>query len=122
VGDGSCGGAKNERYFSIRLLIASHADGFGLIWDYAAQLAELPCEREPDERVYGVGCAPADPDGEGADARNTDGIDPGTSTNVTVAHSWIDNGDDNIAIKAGVSHMSVLDNHFLYRTWDVDWE
>ncbi len=32
--------------------------------------------------------------------------------NVTVAHSWIDNGDDNIAIKAGVAHMSVLHNHF----------
>jgi len=46
------------------------------------------------------------------DARNTDGIDPGTSENITVAHSWIDNGDDNIAIKQGVSHMSVLDNHF----------
>ena len=46
------------------------------------------------------------------DARNTDGIDPGTSKNITVAHSWIDNGDDNIAIKAGVTHMSVIDNHF----------
>jgi polygalacturonase len=46
------------------------------------------------------------------DARNTDGIDPGSSTNVTVAHSWIDNGDDNIAIKTGTTHMSVIDNHF----------
>ena len=46
------------------------------------------------------------------DARNTDGIDPGSSTNVTVAHSWIDNGDDNIAVKSGTTHMSVLDNHF----------
>jgi len=46
------------------------------------------------------------------DARNTDGIDPGTSQNVTVAYSWIDNGDDNIAIKQGVSHMSVIHNHF----------
>ena len=44
--------------------------------------------------------------------RNTDGIDPGASTNVTIAHSWIDNGDDNVAIKTGVTHMSVLDNHF----------
>jgi len=44
--------------------------------------------------------------------RNTDGIDPGSSTNITIAHSWIDNGDDNIAIKSGVTHMSVLDNHF----------
>jgi polygalacturonase len=46
------------------------------------------------------------------DARNTDGIDPGSSTNVTVIHSWIDNGDDNIAIKTGTTHMSVIDNHF----------
>src|SRR5260370_348816 len=52
------------------------------------------------------------PTTKGQEARNTDGIDPGSSTNVTVAHSWIDNGDDNIAIKTGVSHMSVLDNHF----------
>jgi polygalacturonase len=44
--------------------------------------------------------------------RNTDGIDPGSSTNITIAHSWIDNGDDNIAIKTGVTHMSVIDNHF----------
>ena len=44
--------------------------------------------------------------------RNTDGIDPGSSSDVTIAHSWIDNGDDNVAIKTGVTHMSVLDNHF----------
>jgi polygalacturonase len=44
--------------------------------------------------------------------RNTDGIDPGSSTNITIAHSWIDNGDDNVAIKTGVTHMSVIDNHF----------
>ena len=37
---------------------------------------------------------------------------PGNSTNITVAHSWIDNGDDNIAVKSGTTHMSVLDNHF----------
>src|SRR6202000_1044386 len=49
---------------------------------------------------------------KGMEARNTDGIDPGSSTNVTVAHSWIDNGDDNIAIKTGTTHMSVIDNTF----------
>jgi polygalacturonase len=48
----------------------------------------------------------------GTDARNTDGIDPGGSKNITITKSWIDNGDDNIAIKADVHHMSVLDNHF----------
>ena len=36
-----------------------------------------------------------------ADARNTDGIDPGSSRNVTVTRSFIRTGDDNIAIKAG---------------------
>lgn len=48
-------------------------------------------------------------------ARNTDGIDPSQSTNITIAHSFIRTGDDDIAIKAGggpVTNMSVLDNHF----------
>jgi len=49
-------------------------------------------------------------------ARNTDGIDPGNSTNVTIIHSFIDNGDDNVAIKAGAgkptTHMTIAHNHF----------
>jgi polygalacturonase len=49
-------------------------------------------------------------------ARNTDGIDPGNSTNVTIAHSYISTGDDHVAIKAGAgpptSHMSIVHNHF----------
>jgi polygalacturonase len=47
-------------------------------------------------------------------ARNTDGIDPGSSTNVTIAHCYIKTGDDNVAIKAGgrVSHMTIAHNHF----------
>jgi polygalacturonase len=51
-----------------------------------------------------------------ATARNTDGIDPSSSTNVTIAYSWIRAGDDNVAIKADkngpASHMTVLRNHF----------
>jgi polygalacturonase len=51
-----------------------------------------------------------------ATARNTDGIDPSSSTNVTIAYSWIRAGDDNVAIKAGqsgpASHMTILRNHF----------
>jgi polygalacturonase len=50
------------------------------------------------------------------DARNSDGIDPGASRNVTIAHSYIRTGDDNIAIKAGNNGMSenisILHNHF----------
>ncbi|MEO7494359.1 MAG: pectinesterase family protein [Massilia sp.] len=51
-----------------------------------------------------------------ATARNSDGIDPGASKNVTIAHSFIRTGDDNVAIKAGNSgateNVSILHNHF----------
>ncbi len=47
-------------------------------------------------------------------ARNTDGIDPAGSTNVTIAHCYIRTGDDNVAIKAGghASHITIAHNHF----------
>jgi len=50
-----------------------------------------------------------------ANARNTDGFDPMGSQNVTLIHSRISTGDDNVAIKAGSAssaHISILDNHF----------
>ncbi len=52
-----------------------------------------------------------------ADARNTDGIDPGASEDITIAHSFIRTGDDNIAIKAGkgpTRHVSILNDHFYW--------
>jgi polygalacturonase len=49
-------------------------------------------------------------------ARNTDGIDPGSSRNVTIAYCSIHTGDDNVAVKSGKagssSNISVLHNHF----------
>lgn len=49
-------------------------------------------------------------------ARNTDGIDPGNSTNVTITHCSISTGYDNVAIKAGkgkpTTHMTISHNHF----------
>jgi polygalacturonase len=49
-------------------------------------------------------------------ARNTDGINPVSSTNVTIAHCYIHAGDDNVAISsrpgAPASHISILDDHF----------
>jgi polygalacturonase len=48
-------------------------------------------------------------------ARNTDGIDPSSSTNVTIAHCDIDTGDDDIAIKTGAgpaAHMTIAHNRF----------
>jgi len=56
-------------------------------------------------------------------ARNTDGVDPAGSQDITVTHSFIRTGDDNIAIKGGdsaaapgggVAYMTVRDNHFFY--------
>jgi polygalacturonase len=48
--------------------------------------------------------------------RNTDGIDPGNSTNVTITHCFINAGDDNVAVKAGLpgptSHITISHNHF----------
>lgn len=51
-----------------------------------------------------------------ANSRNTDGIDPASSSNVTIAYSYIHAGDDNVAIKAGkagpASHITIAHNHF----------
>lgn len=50
--------------------------------------------------------------------RNTDGIDPGNTTNVTITHCLIRAGDDNVAIKAGhglpTRNMTFAHNHFYY--------
>lgn len=49
------------------------------------------------------------------DARNTDGIDPGNSDNITITHSYLHTGDDNVAIKSGgngTHHITVSHNHF----------
>ncbi|HEX5344078.1 MAG TPA: pectinesterase family protein [Duganella sp.] len=51
-----------------------------------------------------------------ATARNTDGIDPISSRNITIAYSHIRTGDDNVAIKAGsngqTENISILHNRF----------
>ena len=107
----------DDLYYSVRMISASHADGFTM---YKIHLVNSPnyhvgVSGTNGFTAWGVHLqTPVNKKlvGTDNDARNTDGIDPGTSENVTVAHSWIDNGDDNIAIKQGVSHMSVIDNHF----------
>jgi polygalacturonase len=51
-----------------------------------------------------------------ATARNTDGIDPSASNDVSILHSWIRTGDDDVAIKAGKlggsSYITVAHDHF----------
>ncbi len=50
------------------------------------------------------------------DSRNTDGIDPGYSSNVTITKSYISDGDDNVAVGGGnapgATNISVVDNFF----------
>jgi polygalacturonase len=51
---------------------------------------------------------------------NTDGIDPDQAQNVTVANSWISDGDDDIAVGSsgspgstnGAANISIINNHF----------
>jgi polygalacturonase len=103
---------KDDIYFSTRLLVANHADGLVL---YRITLHNSPNFHVAVNNTNGFtawGVHLLTPVDKTLDARNTDGIDPGNSTNITVAHSFIDNGDDNIAVKSGVTHMSVLDDHF----------
>jgi polygalacturonase len=49
-------------------------------------------------------------------ARNTDGVDPASATNVTITRSYFNTGDDDVAIKAGSTgastHMTISHNHF----------
>lgn len=103
---------KNEHYFTPRMIVARHADGLLMYRITLHNSTNFHVSVNNTDGFTAWGVHLLTPTEKGMDARNTDGIDPGSSTNVTVAHSWIDNGDDNIAIKTGVTHMSVLDNHF----------
>jgi polygalacturonase/uncharacterized membrane protein len=48
---------------------------------------------------------------------NTDGIDPSASNNITIRDSFISDGDDHIAMKAGIGHLSnvtIAHNHLYH--------
>ena len=50
------------------------------------------------------------------DSPNTDGVDPSGSKNITITNSYISDGDDMIAPKAGIGHVSnvTISNNHLY--------
>jgi polygalacturonase len=91
-----------------RLIIANQADGLTL---YKITLRNSPNFHVAANRTDGFTAWGVRIDTPKT-ARNTDGIDPGTSTNVTITRSFIRTGDDNVAIKGGVSHISVTHNYF----------
>lgn len=104
--------AENTRQNCPRLLVIDSSNDFTL---YGIALRNSPnfhvvVSKTDGFTAWGVRIdAPAN-------ARNTDGIDPSSSTNVTIAHSYIRAGDDNVAIKAGSSgpaeHITIAHNHF----------
>jgi len=51
-------------------------------------------------------------------ARNTDGVDPGNGAkNITITHSYLRQGDDNVALKGGaggITNVSIVHNHFYW--------
>ena len=107
--------AKVEKRYqsSPRLLVLEHANDFTL---YRVRLRNAGnfhvfYERGNGFTAWGVVIDTRDPR-----ARNTDGIDPASSSNVTITRSFINTGDDNVAIKAGSTgpstHISITHNHF----------
>lgn len=103
---------KNENQNCPRILVLNHADDFTL---YRITLRNSPNFHVSYSNGNGFtawGVIIASP----KNSRNTDGIDPGNSTNVTITHCFINAGDDNVAIKAGqglpTTHMTIAHNHF----------
>jgi polygalacturonase len=103
---------ENKKQNCPRILVVDSSDDFTL---YGITLKNSPNFHVIVNRTNGFTAWGVKIDSP-ATARNTDGIDPSSSTNVTIAYSWIRAGDDNIAIKAGkggpATHMTILRNHF----------
>ncbi len=103
---------KNQNQNCPRLVALSHADDFTL---YRITLRNSPNFHVSYSNGNGFTAWGVIIDSP-KNSRNTDGIDPGNSTNVTITHCFIRAGDDNVAIKAGhgapTTHMTIAHNHF----------
>jgi len=103
---------KDQHQACPRLLVARQSDGFTLYRVTLRNAANLHAAIERTNGFTAWGVKVKTPQ----TARNTDGINPVSSTNVTIAHCSIDTGDDNVAIKAGdagpVAHVTIAHNHF----------
>ena len=105
---------KNLNQSCPRILVLSHADDFTL---YRVTLKNSPNFHVAYNGGNGFTVWGVIVDTPKA-GRNTDGSDPGNSTNVTITHCFIRAGDDNVAIKAGspgpTTHITISHNHFYY--------
>ncbi|HTV82248.1 MAG TPA: glycosyl hydrolase family 28 protein [Acidobacteriaceae bacterium] len=103
---------RNLQQSCFRLVVVDRSDNFVL---HRIRLRNSPSfhvlvEQSDGFTVWGVKISTP------RTARNTDGIDPASSANVAIVHSWISDGDDDVAIKAGTAgpatHMAIADDHF----------
>ena len=98
-----------------RILVADHADNFTL---YRITLKNSPNFHVSYNNGNGFTVWGIRIDTPKRLARNTDGVDPGNGTkNVTITHSYIRTGDDNVAIKGGTggaTNMTISHNHFYW--------
>ncbi|MDR3723991.1 MAG: glycosyl hydrolase family 28 protein [Terracidiphilus sp.] len=105
------GGAQQ----AFRLVVADHSDNFTL---YGITLRNSPNFHVTYNNGDGFTVWGVKIDTPQRLARNTDGIDPGNGArNVTITHSWIRTGDDNVAIKGGTGgarQMTIAHNHFYW--------
>jgi polygalacturonase len=96
-----------------RLIVTSHSNNFTL---YRITMKNSPNFHVVFGQGDGFTAWGVTINTPGKGARNTDGIDPSNATNVTITHSFIHTGDDNVAIKAGSagpsSHITISHNHF----------
>jgi polygalacturonase len=98
-----------------RILVADYADNFTL---YRITLRNSPNFHVSYNHGNGFTVWGLKIDTPQRLARNTDGVDPGNgSRNVTITHSFIRAGDDNVAIKGGpggATNMTISHNHFYW--------
>jgi polygalacturonase len=105
---------KNLNQSCPRILVLSHADDFTL---YRIHMKDSPNFHVAYNGGNGFTAWGVIID-TGKAGRNTDGIDPGNCTNVTITHCFIRAGDDHVAIKAGTPgptrNITISHNHFYY--------
>jgi polygalacturonase len=103
---------KNAHQNCPRIIVAERADNFIL---YRITLRNSPNFHVIVSRTNGFTAWGVRIDSPRT-SRNTDGIDPSSSTNVSILYCFIRVGDDNVAIKAGAagpaSHITVAHSHF----------
>jgi polygalacturonase len=103
---------ENARQNVPRIIVADESNNFSL---YRITLRNSPNFHVIVNRTNGFTAWGVKIDSP-QNARNTDGIDPSSSTNVSIVYSYIRCGDDNVAIKAGAAgpatHITVAHNHF----------